>query len=100
VAGRKALGEELRDPAAAAAGVEDALVAAQLEALENGRAPSRLWRRDRVIRPAVPVPWSRHPTRISAGIERPRPFGRGLDREVWGGAQAAGAVGLITTECA
>ena len=90
VAGRKALGEELRDPAAAAARVEDALVAAQLEALEDGRAPPRLGLGHGVVGPAVPVARCRHARRISAGIERPRPSGRGLDREVREGLRRPG----------
>ena len=76
------------------------LVAAQLEPLEDGRAPARLGLGDAVVGPAVPVARCRHARRISAGIERPRPVGARPRSRGSGGAQAAGAVGLITTECA
>jgi hypothetical protein len=57
---RQPIREELRDAAAAAAGVEDTLVALELQPLEHRRTPARLRRGDRVVGLAVPIPRGRH----------------------------------------
>ena len=52
---RQALGEQLGHPAAAAAGIEDALVAVERQAVEDDRAPARHRVGDPVVGPGVPV---------------------------------------------
>ena len=51
----QALGQHLGHAAAAAAGVEDAFVAVERQALQDGRAPVRHRRGDPVVGPGVPV---------------------------------------------
>ena len=75
----QALGELLGDAAAAAAGIEDALVAPERQAIEDRRAPARHRVGDAVVRPRVPV--ARHRRSPQAGCGRclgglDRPSGR------------------------
>ena len=67
VPARQPRGEQLGDPARAAAGVEHPLVAGERQPVEDRPAPPRLRVGDAVVRPGVPVAW--HGRRRSA---RPR----------------------------
>ena len=60
----EALEDQLGDPAAAAAGVEDGLVAIQLEPREHLTPPLLLRRRDLVVGPRVPVDRLAHAPRL------------------------------------
>ena len=60
-------GKQLGDPAAAAAGVEDAFVAGEREPLEDGRAPAGHRVGDPVVRPRVPVARHLRPHAVGAG---------------------------------
>ena len=67
---RQALEQHLGDPAAAAAGVEDGLVAAQAEPVDDALGPVDLRPRDAVVGPGVPVAGAGHRAQIAV-VARP-----------------------------
>ena len=83
---RQPLEQRLRDPAGAAAGVDDGLVAAERQPLHNGAAHRLHRRREAVVVAPVPVACDRHGLYV---IAYRRTLSRSPCRTTMGGPEAA-----------